>query len=196
MSNPNTVIIKNVRLSYAHLFEPWSNSNDGEKKYSAVLIIPKNHPQLDEIKAAIKAAFTGGATRFGGSLPTNWKKPLRDGDTDRADDPAYQGAYFINASCKGKPGVVEYQKVGGENRFIEVTDQTKVYNGCYVMASVTFFPFNNSGNKGVAAGLNNVCKLRDGEPLGGRVSAASEFAGEDLTGLVDAPAADNYDDIF
>ena len=35
--------------------------------------------------------------------------------------------------------------------------------------------FNSTGNRGVAAGLGNIQKLKDGEPLGGRVRAEDEF---------------------
>jgi hypothetical protein len=33
-----------------------------------------------------------------------------------------------------------------------------------------------SGNRGIACGLNNLQKLKDGESLGGRVSAEVDFA--------------------
>jgi hypothetical protein len=69
--------------------------------------------------------------------------------------------------------------MNGEKKLVEVTDEDEVYSGCYGVASVNFFAFNNAGNKGVAAGLNNVLKTKDGEYLGGRTSAQSEF-GDDL----------------
>ena len=50
-----------------------------------------------------------------------------------------------------------------------------VYSGVYGRASITFYAFNSSGNKGIACGLNNLQKIRDGEPLGGKASAESDF---------------------
>ena len=44
---------------------------------------------------------------------------------------------------------------------------------------MTFFPFSASGNKGVACGLNNIQKMSDGEPLGGKTSPELDF-GDDL----------------
>ena len=38
---------------------------------------------------------------------------------------------------------------------------------------------NVNGNKGIACGLNNLQKIRDGEPLGGKSSAESDFATDD-----------------
>ena len=49
------------------------------------------------------------------------------------------------------------------------------YSGCYGQISVTFYGFNTNGNRGIAAGLGNIQKLRDGEPLGGKANAAEEF---------------------
>ena len=45
----------------------------------------------------------------------------------------------------------------------------------YAHVSLSFYAFNTNGNRGVACGLGNIQKVRDGEPLGGRTNAASEF---------------------
>ena len=182
--NTNTrVKIGEVRLSYCHLFTPEAISDGGDKKYSVALLIPKSNTALvNAIKDAVKAAFMSGvASKFGGKQPApgTWKNPLRDGDAERPDDETYAGCYFINATSKSKPGIVKIVKMNGEKKLMEVTDEEEVYSGCYGVASVNFFAFNNAGNKGVAAGLNNVLKTKDGEYLGGRTSAQSEF-GDDL----------------
>ena len=38
-----------------------------------------------------------------------------------------------------------------------------------------FYAFNSNGNKGIACGLGNIQKIRDGESLGGKTSAADDF---------------------
>ena len=182
--NTNTrVKIGEVRLSYCHLFQPEAVADGGEKKYSVSLLIPKSNTKLvEEVKAAINAAFMAGvASRFGGKqpVPGTWKNPLRDGDAERPDDDTYAGCFFINATSRTKPGIVKIVKMNGEKKLMEVTDEDEVYSGCYGVVSVNFFAFNNAGNKGVAAGLNNVLKTKDGDYLGGRTSAQSEF-GEDV----------------
>lgn len=194
--NTNTrVKIGEVRLSYCHLFQPEAVADGGEKKYSVSLLIPKSNTKLvEEIKAGIKAAFMSGvASKFGGKQPApgTWKNPLRDGDAERPDDDTYEGCWFINATSRTKPGIVKIMKVNGEKKLVEVTDEDEVYSGCYGVVSVNFFPFNNAGNKGVAAGLNNVLKTKDGDYLGGRTSAQSEF-GDDL----DQYGNDEEDDVF
>lgn len=50
------------------------------------------------------------------------------------------------------------------------------YSGCYARVSLNFYAFNSNGNKGVACGLGNIQKIRDGESLGGRSSATDDFS--------------------
>ena len=57
--------------------------------------------------------------------------------------------------------------------------------GVYGRASISFYAFNSSGNKGIACGLNNLQKIRDGEPLGGKASAESDFASDEDDDFLD-----------
>lgn len=162
------VITGKVRFSYLHVFEPQS-IDGGEPKYSVSLIIPKTDKEtLELITKATKAAMQAGISEFGGKIPSDLKIPLRDGDTYRPEDDTYKNSYFINANCKTKPGLI--YKNGSP-----ITDSTELYSGCYGCASITFYAFNKKGNKGVACGLNNLLKLSDGEPLGGRAQAEDDF---------------------
>ena len=56
-----------------------------------------------------------------------------------------------------------------------ILDRAEVYSGCYARVSINFYAFNTNGNKGIACGLGNIQKVRDGEPLSGRTSAADDF---------------------
>jgi hypothetical protein len=162
------VITGKVRASYVHIFEPQS-INGSEPKYSCSFIIPKNDAEtVAKLQAAIEEAKQEGIPKWGGKIPPNLKLPLRDGDTEREDDPAYANAYFINANSNEKPGVVD-------RRRIPITDPLAVYSGCYVRASVSIYPFSTNGNKGLAVGLNNVQFWADGDPLNGRMRAEDEF---------------------
>lgn len=164
----NTKVIVPCRFSYAHIFEP-DSINGSEPKYSVSCIIDKNDTEtIAKIKKAVETAKEEGKGKWGGKIPANLKLPLRDGDIDRPDDEAYAGSYFLNANSRQAPQVVD-------NRVQPILDQSEVYSGCYGRVSVTFYAYNSNGNKGVAAGLGNVQKLRDGEPLGSRVNATDEF---------------------
>jgi hypothetical protein len=165
------VITGKVRFSYLHVFEPTAIDEGQEKKYSVSLIIPKSDKKtIAAINKAIEAAKEAGKTsKFGGKIPANLKTPLRDGDEERPDDEAYEGSFFLNANCKTRPGLVD-------KHLQPIMNQDDLYSGCYGRASVTFYAFNTSGNKGIACGLNNLMKLEDGESLGGRQTAENDFA--------------------
>lgn len=172
------VITGKVRFSYAHVFEPSAIEEGQEKKYSVSIIIPKEDTKtLNKIKEAIKAAAEEGKAKFGGTVPKNYKNPLRDGDEEREDDENYAGCMFINANSTRKPGLVDKD-------LNPIMDKDDFYSGCYGRASVNFYAFTVSGNKGVACGLNNLQKLEDGERLGGGASSAEDDFGADADDLL------------
>lgn len=189
-------VLKNVRLSYVHLFKPEAAEGSSEPKYSVSIIIPKiDTENLEKVKAAINAAGQIGlASKWGGKKPAGMKPTLRDGDEDRPDDAAYAGCYFINASSRTKPEVVKAAMVGGKKQLVQVTNEEEVYSGCYGHVSINFFAYNTNGNKGIGAGLNNVMKTKDGEYLGGRVSANAEFG--DMLDETPATEAEDDDDFI
>ncbi|WP_461206099.1 DUF2815 family protein [Clostridium sp. DL1XJH146] len=171
MSKLAKVVVQG-RLSYTNLFEPKS-INGSDPKYSVSVIIPKSDKKtLKMVQKAVEEAKKEGISKFGGKIPGNLKTPLRDGDIDRPDDPSYENSYFINTNSKDAPHIVDA-------RIQPILDRSEVYSGCYGKVSINFYAFNVNGNRGVAAGLGNVQKLRDGEPLGGRSRAEDDFEIED-----------------
>jgi hypothetical protein len=176
-SNPMKVITgPDTRWSYANVWEAKS-INGGTPKFSVSLIIPKSDTRtIAKIKAAIEAAYREGEAKLKGNGKTMpplsaIKTPLRDGDTERPDDPAYANAYFINANSATAPGIVDAN-------LQPILERSEVYSGVYGRASINFYAFNSNGNKGIACGLNNLQKIRDGEPLGGKSRAEDDFATE------------------
>lgn len=169
--NPNKVIIP-CRFSYLHCWEP-DSVNGSEPKYSVSAIIPKTDTAtVNAIKAAIENAKKDSVSKWGGKIPSNLKLPLRDGDIDRPEDEAYAGCYFLNANSRQQPQVVD--------KLVQpILDQNEVYSGCYGKISVTFYGYNSNGNRGIAAGLGNIQKLKDGESLGGRANATEDFESEE-----------------
>lgn len=177
-NNPMKVITgPNTRWSYANVWEAKS-INGGTPKYSVSLIIPKSDKvTVEKIKKAIQAAYEEGQSKLKGngkSVPSLsvLKTPLRDGDLERPDDEAYANSYFINANSATAPGIVDADR----NTII---DRSEVYSGVYGRASINLYAFNSNGNKGIACGLNNLQKIKDGEPLGGKSRAEDDFATEE-----------------
>ena len=171
--NNTKVVTGTVRLSYEHVWEP-ASIHGGEEKYSASLIIPKSDKAtVNAIQKAVDAAIEEGLAKFGGKKPNKAaiKLPLRDGDAEREDE-AYQNSFFVNANSRTAPQIVD--------RSVQpILDRNEVYSGCYIRASISFYAFNSNGNKGIACGLNNIQKLRDGDPLGGKSKAEDDFATDD-----------------
>ncbi|MBO5318940.1 MAG: DUF2815 family protein [Ruminococcus sp.] len=176
--NPTKVITgPDTRWSYCNAWEAKA-INGGTPKFSVSLIIPKSDTAtIAKVKAAIQAAYEEGASKLKGngkSVPqlSAIKTPLRDGDLERPDDEAYANAYFINANSATAPGIVDADRQ-------QIIDHSEVYSGVYGRASINFYAFNSNGNRGIACGLNNLQKIRDGEPLGGKSRAEDDFADED-----------------
>lgn len=173
VSKTKVITGKNTRLSYFHGWEPTS-INGGPERYSVSVLIPKEDKEtVKAINDAIDAVIEEGIAKFGGKKPNKAaiKLPLRDGDTEREDE-AYAGHWFINANSKTAPQIVD-------KAVKPILDRDEVYSGCYARVSLNFYAFNSNGNKGIACGLGNIQKIRDGESLGGRSSATDDFSIEE-----------------
>lgn len=186
------VMTKEVRLGYVHLVEPYANPQQpgSEPKYSVMLLIPKTDTATKaDIDASIAAAYAQGvADKWKGAKPQMVNALIYDGDGLKRDGTPYgpecKGCWVINARTKTKPQVVHIS-----NPTVELAPQD-IYSGMYARVSINFYPYTGQ-QKGVAAGLSNVFKTRDGEPLMGGPSAASEFEGiaAEYEASTTAPAA-------
>ncbi len=184
-----------VRLSYAKIWEAEPDDN-GNLWYSTAILIPKDDKTtLSKYKAIIEILKEQAKAKYGGKLPKDFHTPLRDGDEEAEEKgEAYKGHYFFNAKSKNKPGIAKPigKDTSGKTKFQEITDTTEVYSGCYAKVSVNFYLFDNKGNKGIAAGLNNIVKVQDGDFLGGRSSVHDDFADEDFDDIVDISEEDDF----
>lgn len=186
-----------VRLSYVNLFQPRAAQLGQEPKYSVTVLLPKSDVATKQrIDAAIQAAYERGVTeKWNGARPP-LKSVIHDGDGVRPSGEPFgeecRGHWVFTASSKQKTEVVDAQ-------LNPIIDQSKVYSGVYGRVNINFYPYSNSGNRGVAAGLGPVQITRDGEPLGGRVSAAEAFGaapqqgyGAPQQGYAQPPAQQGY----
>lgn len=172
-NNPTRVKTGVVRLSYANIWQAKS-INGGAPKYSTSILIPKSDTAtVQRIKAAIQAAYDEGESKLKGNgkaVPalTALKTPLRDGDTERPGDEAYADHWFINANSNTAPGVVDVNRQ-------PIFETSEIYSGVYARVSLSMYAFNSNGNRGIACGLQNIQKIKDGEPLGGKTRAEDDF---------------------
>jgi hypothetical protein len=165
----NKVVTNKIRMNFVNLFEPRAVAESEEPRYSLSVLIPKSDLRtVAKIKEAVEEARRAGASLWGGIIPEALKTPLRDGDEEKHEQLEYAGHYFLNASSKQKPGVVD-------KNLKEILEASEVYSGCYGRVSLSFYPFSKAESKGIGCGLLNVQKLEEGENLG-RSRAEDDFA--------------------
>ena len=159
--------------SYAYVWEARSTQNEdgtqGEPKFSMLMLFDKSQ-DMTPIKKAIKEALEG---KWGNRPPKSLRNPLRDGDAEYEDDEMYTNRWFVRASSKTKPGILDRDKE-------EITDPDKFYSGCIAVATINAFAYDVRGNRGISFGLNNIVKLRNGPRLDGRISADKDFEDVDV----------------
>ena len=163
--------LQNIRGSYVYVRKPHDRKNGREPRYEFQVIMPKDHPQREELDARVKwVAANHPKTK--GTKFSMLKVIPRDGDAER-DSEEYEGHVFFNTSAdlEHKPGIVNRQ---GETPTEDELDRL-CGSGCYFNVSINLFGYDTDGNKGVSAGLRNVMLWRRGKRLDGGVSAASEF---------------------
>jgi Protein of unknown function (DUF2815) len=171
------IVTARGRAFYANALMVPKANDQGVDKYSIQFLIPKNSPGVAPILAAVEEAKRAYETKFNGGkkLGEAWammQTPLRDGDAELASgkqtDRDYAGHLFFNASSTDKPGLVDKDVQ-------EIVDPREIYSGMFVKIDVNFYPFANK-TRGVAAGLNHVQKVGDGEPKSGAGSASGAFS--------------------
>lgn len=181
---PTKVITGEVRLSYVHLLEPYTNDPDQPPKFSTVIMIPKSDKTtIKKLRAAQQAALENAADRlFNGKIPRTWHDTVKDGDDDEVleKNPEYEGHWVLNASAKTKPSLVD-------RALDPILDSSEIYSGMFARISMNAFAYKTKGNTGVSFGLNHVQKLRDGDFFGGRSRAEDDFEAideDDEEGLI------------
>lgn len=163
-----------VRFSYPHLFKPKASRPGQEPKFSLSIIIPKSDKKtIKDIKRAIENAKLLGKEKWKGKIPAVIKTTFHDGDIEKPEDPAYENAYYVSCSSYKKPPVIDADRNA-------IHDENDLYPGCYGRVLLNFYPYDADGSKGIAAGLNGVQLLEEGERLGGGSIDVEEAFNDDF----------------
>ena len=186
--NPTRIILKGVRISYCSLWTPKASRDDEGndlqdkdgntiKKYGCQLIISKTDKFAKEneknLNDAIKAAKEKGKSKLvnkSGKM-VNLKICKRDGDTDETyeGEEIYKNSWVVNCSNMQKPQIID------KNRQ-PILDGEEVYSGIFAHVSITLNAFDSGKSKGIAAYVNSLMKIKDGDRLDGQISAEVEFS--------------------
>ena len=163
------VHLKDVRITFPVLFDAKQVNGQGDPKFSAAFLFPKDHPQKAEVERSLveaaKTKWNDKAQDVLKALKAGDRLAMHDGDA-KSDYDGYAGNFFVNASNKIRPLVI------GPDRAPLTAANGKPYSGCYVNAIVEFWAQDNQFGKRVNASLLGVQFLRDGERLAGGGVAA------------------------
>ena len=167
------------RVSFPSVFEA-SSYEGGTPKFSVCAVwepakfTAKDKALWDAMLALADSVSVEKFKKKLAALPANFKKPFRNGD-EKPDLLGFgDGKIFANLSSKMRPGIIALDNT-------PITDPEDFYPGCYARATVTAYAYDNVG-KGVALGLQNLQKIKDGERLDSRTEAADDFGGEEVDG--------------
>jgi len=184
MSKPSTPMF---RVAFPHVFKTKYNKLNKKDEYGLVALFETGQ-DLKVLKVAAQEAL---AKKFGQDKtqwPENLKSPFRDqGDretknktTGKMEMPQgyVKGAVYLNLRSEQRPGVVDHNVV-------DIIDSGDFYGGCYAIASVNAYAYDQGGNVGVAFGLGNIQKIKDGDAFGNRTKPQDDFK------PVQQPASEN-----
>lgn len=167
------VKLQNVRLAFPRLFKAEQVNGEGDPQFSATFILPKNHPNVKDIENAIlqvaKEKWADKADVVLKKINAELKTCLKDGDL-KADLDGFAGNYFINASNKTRPYVINRDKTQLN------PDDGVIYAGCYVYAVIDIWAMDNKFGKRICASLSGVQFYKDGDAFtGGGIASDDDF---------------------
>lgn len=183
------VVTGRVRFSYCYVGSARRNEMNGKDEFTTQILVSKDDTDtVNKLKAAAKAALMA---KWGDKVPAKVKNPLRDGDTETKSDGSplgaeYKNHWYCTVKSTRRPGIVD----ANGNELIGAND---VASGDYGRVSLNAFAYDQSGNRGVSFGLNNVMLLEKGTSLGGGPRSAAEDFGFTSSGATAAPAASGED---
>jgi hypothetical protein len=182
---PTKLITPVFRLSFPNLFVARKGDNDdkdAKAKFgcAAIWTPAKFTPREKELWLAIMRGLDAESQRAFQSpwkeLADNIRRGVRDGKAKKGVEGYGEGTRFANLTSNSRPGVIDVDKVTDISP--EEGNADLVYPGCFCRATVNVYSFGlkpGSKGKGVALGLRNLQKVKDGARLDNRVAAADDF---------------------
>lgn len=187
--NEFIINLREVRISYPHLFEPYAYQGEGTPQYSAVFLLDKKqHSELIKQIAGQMKKLAAEAYRDK-KLPPPDKLCLRDGDlSGRAEN---EGNWILSARETARPVVVN------RDRTPLTAEDDAIYPGCVVNAKIRLWAQENKWGRRINSNLLGVQFVRDGDRLGNRgprMTADEMF--DSVEGFDEPEAAAAGDDPF
>ena len=160
------ILTPEFRVGFPSVFTPKEGKPGTTPKYEMTMLFRKEDKKLlAEMQNMVKAKLT---EKFPdpSKKPAGLKMPFGDGDTKDWD--GFAGCYFVRCKSQYLPGIV-----GPDSK--PIINPGDFYGGCYARAEINCYYYDTDGNRGVAIGLSNIQKLRDGETFGNRQKPEEVF---------------------
>jgi hypothetical protein len=173
MQDQSMALLPESIIVYPELFEAVAFKTE-EPTFKATFLIEKG-TDLKPLREAVKYAAIKKWPNRNPEFYRALRFPIRDGDKKAVDEHGipdrtnfYYNRNFIHAKSKWQVPVV--------NVYNEEIGPGEIYGGCIVTAYISFYGYEFAGNMGISTGLRAVCKISDGDPIGGgRVDTSSVF---------------------
>jgi hypothetical protein len=181
--NIRKVTTPEFRCSFLYAFkpqEPMKDAQDKTPKYGVTMLFDEKARATEAFKGMVELARAAAKEKFGDKIESDGKgwfqmkgseKPLKNPFRKGAEKPeldGYEGMLFAACTSKMQPGIVD-------SKLQRILNEADFVSGHYARATITAYGYDKAGNVGVAFGLQNIQKLRDGEAFSGRTAAENDF---------------------
>lgn len=194
------ITLKNVIIHFPNILEPIAIMGDSSKtEYSARIVLPSGHPQIQEFAEAIselQSSLPDGQVSDGRQLLKSYAEDDNKIDFERF--PEYLGGYYFKAKTQYKPQLLNPQKQPAN----DYECQTWMWAGAVVHVSLNLYTWSNKFGKGVSANLRNLMLTGEGKKIES-ASAASDFDAIEVAESkapepvqINKPSSQNADDII
>lgn len=185
----NTEIsLKNVRVSFPHIFEPKAFPGSPVAKFSCTFLLDKTIHKDLIIKVAALIKEVALSNFKDKKLPMADKLCLRDGDLTGREENV--GCWVLTASEAKRPIVVD------QSRTPLVKEDEVIYPGCRVNAKVRLWAQDNQYGRRINANLIGVQFAGDAERFaGGRPNYSADDVFDDISDF-EAGSNENENDPF
>jgi hypothetical protein len=191
MSDLTSITIGPVYLSFPHLFVAAKAKGSDKALYSVTALWDKKTKEgkkiTAQVDAAIEAAEEEGASKLEKTPLKKQKRPKKDGDEERPDDPNYAGRFMLVCNNGSQPDVVD-------KKLQPILDAEDVYPGCIAFIQVNFRAYNNVG-VGVGCYVQNVMIVCNDEKKAPRWAMSKIDPSEAFKGVKFEDDDDEDDDL-
>ena len=189
-----TILLTNVRLSYAYVFKPYEG-DDGKKSYGSHMIFDDSQPFEPKTplpngeKITMKEAIQRAMREVLKGLAAQDRLCLHRGDVSKPGLAPYKGKLYVSSNSATRPNTFDSKG----RQVNDANESEAVYSGCIAQVVINIWAQENKFGKRINASPMGFKFVRHEERLsgGGRVASADEFGNADASADGDAPGGDS-----